>query len=183
MASSFNKVLLIGNLTRDPEVRQLPSGQSVCRLGIATNRSFKNKQTGIVTQEVCFVDVDVWGTQAESCRQFLQKGKQVLIEGRLKYDQWQDTQGQNRSKHSIVAENIQFLGGSSVKSEEGAFSMDETFNVNGDKASDKSIDETQFRGAKKSEGRTPKKDKVTSSFNAGEVDFTDTPPFGNDLPF
>jgi len=179
--ATFNKIFLIGNLTRDPEMRQLPSGQSVCRLGIATNRQFKNKQTGTVTQEVCFIDVDVWGAQAESCRQFLQKGKQVLIEGRLKYDAWQDAQGQNKSKHSIVADTVQFLGGISSKSEDGSLTFDENV-LNSDKPSDKASEEAQFRGARKGEGKT-RKDKDTPSFNAGEVDFPDTPPFNNNLPF
>src|SRR5947207_15736320 len=107
--SSFNRVIMAGNLTRDPEHKQLPSGQSVCRLGLASNRQFRNKQSGEMIQEVCFVDVDVWGPQAESCRQFLQKGRPVLVEGRLKLDTWDDQNGQKRSKHSIVADRVVFL--------------------------------------------------------------------------
>lgn len=107
--ASYNKVLLIGNLTRDPEHKQVGSG-SVCRLGLAVNRQFKNKQTGAVTQEVCYIDVDVWGVQADSCKQYLSKGRPVLVEGRLKYDTWKDEQsGQMRSKHSIFADTVQFL--------------------------------------------------------------------------
>jgi len=109
--ASYNRVILMGNLTRDPEHKTLASGQSVCRLGLACNRSFKNRQTGTVTQEVCFIDVDVWGAQAESCQQFLAKGRPVLVEGRLKLDSWEQ-EGQKRSKHTIVADRVTFLQGS-----------------------------------------------------------------------
>lgn len=108
--ASYNRIILMGNLTRDPEHRQLPSGQGVCRLSLATNRQFKNKQSDSLVQEVCYIDIDVWGAQAESCRQYLQKGRPILVEGRLKYDTWQDQSGQNRSKHSIVADRVTFLG-------------------------------------------------------------------------
>lgn len=109
--AGYNRVILVGNLTRDPEVRQLQSGATVCRLNIASNRQYKDRQTGTVAQEVCFIDVDVWGPQAESCKQYLQKGRAILVEGRLKLDSWKDGEGQNRSKHSIVANSIQFLFG------------------------------------------------------------------------
>lgn len=110
----YNRVVMIGNLTRDPDYKQLNNGQAVCRLGLAINRQFKNRQTGVVNQEVCFIDVDVWGAQAESCKQYLQKGRPVLVEGRLKLDSWEDNQGQSRSKHCIVAERVVFLGSSSA---------------------------------------------------------------------
>jgi single-strand DNA-binding protein len=113
--ASYNRVILVGNLTRDPELKQLASGQALCKLGLASNRQFKNKQTGTMTQEVCFVDIDVWGAQAESCNRFLEKGKQVLIEGRLKFDSWQEADGTKRSKHSIVADRVTFLGGATVE--------------------------------------------------------------------
>src|SRR5581483_8669861 len=107
--AGYNRVVMIGNLTRDPEYKQLQSGQALCRLGLATNRQFKNRQTGAMVQEVCYVDIEVWGAQAESCRQYLQKGRPVLIEGRLKFDTWQDTNGQTRNKHTIVADRVVFL--------------------------------------------------------------------------
>jgi len=106
--ASYNRVMIVGNLTRSPELKQAGPGQ-VCRLGLATNRQFKNRQTGDMVQEVCFVDVDVWGAQATSCSQHLQKGRSVLVEGHLKYDSWQDQTGQSRSKHSIVADRVVFL--------------------------------------------------------------------------
>ena len=118
MAGGYNRIIMVGNLTRDPELKQLPSGQAVCRLNVASNRQFRNRQSGDMVQEVCFVDVDVWGPQAESSNQYLEKGRQVLIEGRLKLDNWQDSEGKNRSKHSIVADRVVFL--SSAQAEGGS---------------------------------------------------------------
>lgn len=108
--ASYNRIIMAGNLTRDPEYKQLASGQAVCRLGLASNRQFKNRQTGSMVQEVCYIDIDVWGPQAESCRQYLQKGRPILVEGRLKLDSWEDQNGNARSKHSIVADRVVFLG-------------------------------------------------------------------------
>ena len=113
----------MGNLTRDPEYKQLTSGQAVCRLGVASNRQSKNRQTGQLTQEVCFVDVDVWGVQAESCNQYLKKGRAVLIEGRLKFDSWQEADGQRRSKHSVVADRVTFLA--QAGGEEGSLDQEQ----------------------------------------------------------
>src|SRR5690606_35008730 len=107
--AGYNRIIIVGNLTRDPELKQFPSGGAVCRLGLASNRQTKNKQTGAILQEVCYVDVNVWGLQAESCQNFLTKGRPVLIDGRLKFDSWQDAQGATRSKHSIVADRVVFL--------------------------------------------------------------------------
>jgi len=122
--ASYNRIMLVGNLTRDPELKQAGSGQ-VCRLGLATNRQFKNRQTGATVQEVCFIDVDVWGAQAESCGKYLQKGRSVLVEGHLKYDSWTDQTGQTRNKHSVVADRVVFLGsgapGSETESEDEPF--------------------------------------------------------------
>ena len=123
--AGYNRVIMMGNLTRDPELRQLQSGGTVCRLSIASNRSFKNRQTGIVTQDVCFIDVDVWGAQAESCNQYLQKGRPILVEGRLKFDSWKDAEGQTRSKYSIVADSVQFLASSNQAEEVADESMGE----------------------------------------------------------
>lgn len=106
--ASYNKVTLVGNLTRDPELKQVGDAQ-FCRLGLATNRKFKHKQTDAIVQEVCFVDVTVWGNRAESCHKNLRKGRSVLVEGHLKFDEWKDQAGQSRSKHSVVAENVVFI--------------------------------------------------------------------------
>lgn len=108
--SSLNKVILIGNLTRDPEARRTNSGTSLCSFGLAVNRRFRDA-SGEQREETTFVDIDVWGRTADFCRDYLRKGNQVSIEGRLKYDQWEDrASGQKRSRLSVTAENVQSLG-------------------------------------------------------------------------
>ena len=110
--ASFNKVILMGNLTRDPEVRSTPGGQSVTALGIATNRSFTaGGQGGEKREEVTFVDVDFWGRTGELIAQYLRKGDPIFVEGRLHYRQWDDKEGNKRSKLSVTGENFQFIGG------------------------------------------------------------------------
>ena len=107
--ASFNKVILAGNLTRDPELRYTPKGTAVARLGIACNRKWKS-ETGEMKEEVTFVDVDAFGKTAETIGQYLKKGRPILIEGRLRYDTWEDKQsGQKKSKLGVVLENFQFL--------------------------------------------------------------------------
>ena len=106
---NYNKVILMGNLTRDPEVRYTPSGTAIAKLGMAVNRRWKI-QEGQMQEETTFVDVDAFGRQAETIGQYLKKGRPVMIEGRLKLDQWDDKQtGQKRSKLGVVLENFQFL--------------------------------------------------------------------------
>ncbi len=107
--ASLNKVLLMGNLTRDPEVRYLPSGMAVAELGLAVNESYKNKE-GAEVEQTCFVDVVVWARQAETCGEYLRKGAPVLVEGRLQLDQWKSKEGENRSKLRVRADRVQFLG-------------------------------------------------------------------------
>lgn len=107
--ASFNKVILMGNLTRDVELRQTPSQQAVANIGLAVNRSYKTRE-GESRDETTFVDCEAWGRTAEVMAQYLAKGRPVHIEGRLKLDQWQDQQGQNRSKLKVVVENFQFVG-------------------------------------------------------------------------
>ena len=107
--ANFNKVILAGNLTRDPELRYTPKGTAIARIGLAINRSWKN-ETGETKEEVTFVDVDAFGRQAEVIGQYLKKGRPILIEGRLKYDTWDDKQtNAKRSKLSVVLEGFQFL--------------------------------------------------------------------------
>ncbi len=109
--ASFNKVILLGNLTRDPELRYTPKGTAAARLGLAVNRSYKT-ETGETKEEVTFLDIDAWGKQAELIAQYLRKGNPLFVEGRLKLDQWDDKQtGQKRSAVRIVMENFQFIGG------------------------------------------------------------------------
>ena len=108
--ANFNRIIIIGNLTRDPEYKQQPSGQAYVGSSLASNRQYRNKQTSAMVQEVCYVDVSVWGPQADNCRQYLQKGRPVLVEGRLKFDTWKDAEGQQKQRHSIVADSVVFLG-------------------------------------------------------------------------
>ena len=108
--ASFNKVLLLGNLTRDPEVRYTPKGSAVCDLGIAVNRSYTT-DAGEKREEATFVDVTLWGRTAEVAGEYLKKGRPVFIEGRLQLDSWDDKQtGQKRSKLKVIGETMQLLG-------------------------------------------------------------------------
>src|ERR1700722_6275892 len=108
MAASLNKVLLMGNLTRDPEVRYTPKGTAVGDLAIAINDSYK-AQDGSIKETVTYVDIEVWGRQAETCKQYLTKGRPVFVEGQLRLDQWEQD-GQKRSKLKGRADRVQFLG-------------------------------------------------------------------------
>jgi single-strand DNA-binding protein len=109
---SFNKVILAGNLTRDPELRYTPKGTAVGRIGLAINRTWRD-EAGQQKEEVTFVDVDAWGKQAETINQYLKKGRPILVEGRLKLDSWDDKQtGQKRHQLRVVMETFQFLDSS-----------------------------------------------------------------------
>lgn len=181
LMADFNRVIMIGNLTRDPEHRQLPSGQAVCRLGIASNRQYRNKQTGSMVQEVCFIDVDVWGPQAESCKQYLQKGRPVLIEGRLKLDSWQDASGQSRSKHSIVADRVVFLGTAGAAPE-----VDDQDVMNSSTGTESSASpqlEELLNQIEQIKSRAKKTVKEKNSDSLAGGAFKDEPPFQDDLPF
>jgi single-strand DNA-binding protein len=105
----YNKVILVGNLTRDVELKYTPAGTAIAKFGLATNRTYKDNTTGENKQEVMFIDITVFGRSAEIANQYLRKGRRVLIEGRLVLDQWVDQSGQKRSKHTIVAEKVQFM--------------------------------------------------------------------------
>ncbi|MDR1007738.1 MAG: single-stranded DNA-binding protein [Campylobacteraceae bacterium] len=104
----FNRVILVGNLTRDIELRYTPSGMAICTTGIATNHRFK-KQDGSQSEEVMFVDITLFGRNAEIANQYLKKGSKVLIEGRLKLDTWNDQNGQKRSKHTITVDSLKMM--------------------------------------------------------------------------
>ena len=117
--ASFNKVILVGNLTRDPELRYTPKGMAIAKVGLAVNRVWTN-EAGEKKEEVTFVDVDVFGRTAENLAQYMRKGSPILIEGRLRLDQWDDKQtGQKRSKLGVVGEVVQFLGSSNRGGEAG----------------------------------------------------------------
>jgi single-strand DNA-binding protein len=193
--ASYNRIVLVGNLTRDPEYKQLASGQAVCRLGLAVNRQFKNKQSAGMVQEVCFIDIDVWGAQAESCRQYLQKGRAVLIEGRLKFDTWQDQAGGGtRSKHSVVADRVVFLGSAGgaegtteiEESSEAPFSQSNGMTLNPDNKVEKDLMDQLARAEKRvkaAKSVKEEKQNLYSNDNTGEIDFKDQPPFEDELPF
>ena len=106
--ASMNRVILVGNLTRDPEVRFLPSGQAIADLRLAVSRKFKTAG-GEEREETCYVSVAVWGKQGEACGKYLTKGAPVLIEGRLRYEEW-EKDGQKHNRLSVVAERAQFIG-------------------------------------------------------------------------
>jgi single-strand DNA-binding protein len=109
--ANLNKVLLLGNVTRDPEVRYTPKGSAVCDLGVAVNRAYTT-DSGEKREEVTFVEVTLWGRTAEVASEYLKKGRPVFIEGRLQMDTWDDKQtGQKRTRLRVVAENMQLLGG------------------------------------------------------------------------
>lgn len=173
--ASYNRVIIMGNLTRDPDYKQLASGQSVCKLGLASNRQFKSKQTGTMIQEVCFVDVDVWGAQAESCNQYLQKGRSVLVEGRLKLDSWVDGEGQRKSKHSIVADRVTFLSASVQTEGTMGEATSESYSANSSKNSANVSIDKEVKSKDNLEAQKPN--------NSGEVNFKDQEPFEDNLPF
>lgn len=110
--ASYCKVLMVGNLTRDPEMRYTPGGAAVCQFGVAINRKWNDKQSGQAKEEVSFIDCTAWGKTAELVTQYLKKGSQALVEGRLTQDRWDDKQsGQKRSKLYVTVEQVKFLGG------------------------------------------------------------------------
>jgi single-strand DNA-binding protein len=170
--AGYNRVVMIGNLTRDPEIRTVGT-QSVCKLNIASNKQYKNKQTGAMVSDVCFIDVEVWGPQVESCRQYLQKGKQVLVEGRLKLDSWKDQEGVAKSKHSIAAERVIFLN-SGARDDQSSEIMD-------DHESNVSLSRQTIRAAT---GNRLGANKKKETKEAHPSSFLDSDPFAeDDLPF
>ena len=104
---SYNKIILVGNLTRDIELKYTQAGSAIANTAIATSRKFTNN--GEKKEEVCFVDITFFGRSAEVANQYLHKGSKILVEGRLKLDQWTDQNGQKRSKHSVIVESMQML--------------------------------------------------------------------------
>ena len=108
--ASYNRIVLMGNLTRDPQLSYTPANVAICKFGLATNRSFKDRD-GNPREEVCFVDCTVFGKGGEVFNQYMSKGRMVLVEGRLRFDQWTTPEGDKRSKHEVIVENFTFLGG------------------------------------------------------------------------
>ena len=127
--AGFNKVILIGNLTRNPELRYTPSGTPVASFGLAVNRRFRQGEE--LKEEVCYIDIVVFGRQAEHCGQYLSKGSGVIVDGRLQHRRWETEDGQKRSKHEVVAQTVNFLpkraesGGEPSAPEEGGYEYEE----------------------------------------------------------
>jgi single-strand DNA-binding protein len=111
--ANINRVVLVGNLTKDPELRHTPSGTAVCKLRIAVNTRQKDSATGQWGDKPNYFDVTVWGNQAESCSQYLSKGRPVGVDGRLDWREWEAQDGSKRQAVEIIAESVQFLGGRS----------------------------------------------------------------------
>jgi len=129
---SYNKVIIMGNVTRDPDLKRLDSGTSVCDIGVAINESWKDKE-GNPREQTTFVDVVAWARQAETCAEYLRKGSPVLIDGRLQLDEW-EKDGEKRSKMRVRADRVQFLGG---KSSDNGHAKDES-------GKDSGVDEMPF---------------------------------------
>ncbi|HLW93777.1 MAG TPA: single-stranded DNA-binding protein [Solirubrobacteraceae bacterium] len=140
-ASNLNVVVITGNLTRDPELRSLPSGTSVCDLRVAVNTRRKNGATGEWEDKPNYFDVKVWGAQGENCARFLSKGRPVGVQGRLEWREWESQDGQKRQAVDIIADSVQFLGGRDDAAG-GGF----TASVGGSR-SDVPVDERDFQPA------------------------------------
>lgn len=107
--ASLNKVILIGHLTRDPELRKVASGVSVAKMRLAVNETIRDRQTGQAREVTCFVDVTAWDRAAENCGKFLSKGSSILVDGRLTYEEWKTPQGEQRNRVSVRADRVQFM--------------------------------------------------------------------------
>lgn len=107
--ASYNRIVLMGNLTRDPQLSYTPANMAVCKFGIATNRRWRDRD-GNMQDEVCYVDCTAFGQRAETFNRYMSKGRGVLVEGRLQFQQWTAQDGQKRSKHEVVVDNFTFLG-------------------------------------------------------------------------
>ncbi len=109
--ASYNKVILMGNLTRDPEMKYLPSGTAIANFGIAMNERYTDRQTGEQRENVCFVDVEAWDRQAEVVNEYFSKGSPIFLEGSLKFDSWETPEGEKRSRLKVRLLRFQFIGG------------------------------------------------------------------------
>ena len=158
----FNKVVLVGNLTRDVELRYINTGLAVGRSAIAVTRKYSTN--GEKREEICFVDITFFGKSAEIANQYLTKGSKLLVEGRLKFDQWQDNNGQNRSKHSIAVESMEMLG-------------DAKQNNQGYQQSGYSSQRLQQGAPKKPQQQKSPADDYEIDIDAGKYDNDETIPF------
>jgi len=142
--AALNKVFLIGNLTRDPELRYIPGGAAVTTFGLAISYNYKT-QTDEKRQEVCFVKIVTWGRQAETCSQYLSKGRPVFVEGRLQYRSWEDQDGKKRNTLEVRADRVQFLGSVRKEQAEGGVQKPKTQQaINNEQESDSQDKEVPF---------------------------------------
>lgn len=144
----YNKVILVGNLTRDVELRYTQGGLAIAKVGLATNRKYKG-QDGEQKEEVCFIDVNIFGRTAEVANQYLKKGSKVLIEGRLVLEQWNDQSGQKRSKHSVTAESMQMLDTKGGGGSSGGYGSDDSYSGSDDPYASDAAGSKESRGAQK----------------------------------
>ncbi len=159
--ASLNKVLLIGNLTRDPEVRMLPSGRPVCKFGIAINRNFKDAE-GNRREDTTFVDVEAFGPRGEALARFFGKGKPIFVEGRLKLDQWESQSGEKRSRLLVELDNWEFVG-----------SRQDNYEAQSQQASQGST----------APQATPSQDSRSETFNQDQPQANADPDLNEDVPF
>lgn len=141
--ANFNKVMIMGNLTRDPEKRYTKTDQAVTHFTVASNRVYRDK-SGEKKEQVSFVPVSVWGKQAENCQQYLQKGSPVFVEGRLVSSSWESPQGEKRSKLEVVAQTVQFLSGGTKRSGGESSGDSDSVNIQDEPPGGPSEDEVPF---------------------------------------
>ena len=175
LMANYNKVILVGNLTRDPQMKYLPSQMAVTEFGLAVNHKYKTK-SGEQKEEVLFVDCSIFGSGAEIINKYCQKGKQLLVEGRLKYDTWEDKQGGGkRSKHSVVVDTFQFLGGrDGAPGGPGGYDADAGAGAGQNGGMDRGMD--QRRSAPPNRGPAPQRSAPPRNQQA-------EPPFGEEQQF
>ena len=172
----YNRVVLVGNLTRDIEMRYAPSGTAIGATGIAVTR--KMTVNGEKREETCFVDITFWGRTAEVANQYLSKGSKVLVEGRLKYEQWDDANGQKRSKHTVSVENMEMLGSSTQgggynQGSQGAYNQGGANKMSGDPYAENA----PKQAPKQAQKPEPQQEKLK------EIDVDDFDADNTELPF
>jgi single-strand DNA-binding protein len=170
--ANLNKVLLIGRLTRDPELRYIQSGSAVTEFGLATNREWTTPQ-GEKKEQTCFVDIVIYGKGAEIFNQYMKKGRQVFIEGRLDFSEWKDKDGNRKSKLRVVSENFQFLDGGRRGDSSGG----------GPPAESAPMGDAAVRESYPSSSRGGARSDAPYRGEPGPGDDLDFPPPSNDLPF
>ncbi|RAX57146.1 single-stranded DNA-binding protein [Helicobacter monodelphidis] len=181
----YNRIVLLGNLTRDVELRYLPSGSALAKIGLATNRRYK-RQDGTPSDEVCFIDVNLFGRTAEVANQYLKKGSKVLIEGRLVYESWTDQSGQKRSRHVVVADSMQMLDGRQTPEDGGAYvgGYDAGSNYSGNSYPQNNYNSTSYQTGnanyvqQQNQSQTQQKKEAYTESKIPEIDIND-----DDVPF